>query len=85
NLNQNHEFALKLNEFLNLYYPGLSNGIVISDARYNQHLSDHALIIEFGNQNSELEQVYRSVEHFAEIFTVAIQQELSSASTTATN
>jgi stage II sporulation protein P len=85
NWKKNHEFATNLNECLNLYYPGLSNGIVISDARYNQHLSDHALIIEFGNQNSELEQVYRSVELFAEIITVAIQQELSSASTTATN
>lgn len=85
NWKKNHEFASNLNEFLNLYYPGLSNGIIISDARYNQHLSDRAIIVEFGNQNSELEQVYRSVEHFAEIFTVAAQQELSSASTTATN
>lgn len=85
NWKKNHEFGIQLNESLNLYYPGLSNGIVISDARYNQHLSDHALIVEFGNQNSELEHVYQTVEHFAEIFAVAIQQELSSKSTTATN
>ncbi len=85
NWKKNHEFATKLNESLNLYYPGLSNGVVISDARYNQHLSDHAIIVEFGNQNSELEQIYRSVEHFAEIFATAIQQELSSASTTSIN
>lgn len=85
NWKNNHLFATKLNESLNLYYPGLSNGIVVSDARYNQHLSDHALIVEFGNQNSELEQVYRSVEHFAEIFAIAIQQELESSSTPTTD
>ncbi len=85
NWKKNHEFATKLNESLNLYYPNLSNGILVSDARYNQHLSDHAVIIEFGNQNSELDQVYRSVEIFAEILAIAIQQELSSAPTTATN
>lgn len=85
NWKKNHEFAIRLNESLNLYYPGLCNGIVISNARYNQHLSDHALIVEFGNQNSKLEQVYQTVEHFAEILAVAIQEELSSESTTATN
>lgn len=85
NWKRNHEFATKINDCLNLYYPGLSNGIVISDARYNQHLSDRAIIIEFGNQDSKLEQVYRSVEHFAEILAITIQQELSSAPTTATN
>ncbi len=85
NWKRNHEFATKINDSLNLYYPGLSNGIIVSDARYNQHLSDHAIIIEFGNQNSKLEQVYRTVEHFAEILAVVIQQELSSGPTTATN
>ncbi len=85
NWKQNHEFATKLTDTLNLYYPGLSNGIVVSDARYNQHLSDRAVIIEFGNQDSELDQVYRSVEHFAEILAITLQQELSSPPTTATN
>jgi stage II sporulation protein P len=85
NWKRNYEFATKINNCLNQYYPGLSNGIIISDARYNQHLSDRAIIIEFGNQNSKLEQVYRSVEQFAEILAIVIQQELSSAPTTATN
>lgn len=80
NWKNNHAFATKLNESLNLYYPGLSNGIIVSNARYNQHLSDHAIIVEFGNQNSELDQVYRSIEHFAEILATAIQQELESSS-----
>lgn len=85
NWKKNHEFATKLNESINTYYPGLSNGVIISDARYNQHLSNHAVIVEFGDQNSELEQVYQSVDLFAEILAIAIQQELSSAPTTATN
>lgn len=85
NWKKNLEFATKLNESLNLYYPGLSNGIIVSDARYNQHLTDHAIIIEFGNQNSEPEQLNRSVELFAEVLAIVVQQELSSESTTATN
>lgn len=85
NWKRNHEFATQINDYLNLYYPGLSNGIIVSDARYNQHLSDRAIIIEFGNQDSKLDQVYRSVEYFAEILALIIQEKSSSASTTATN
>lgn len=85
NWKRNHEFATKLNDCLNLYYPGFCNGIVVSDARYNQHLSNRALIVEFGNQHSQLDQVFRSVEYFAEILAIVIQQESSSAPTTAIN
>lgn len=75
NWRKNLEFATKLTENMNLYYPGLSNGIVISDARYNQHLNDHALIIEFGDQNSSLEEAYRAAERFAEILALTLRKE----------
>ena len=75
NWHKNLNFATKLNEAMNLYYPGLSSGIVTSDARYNQHLNDHALIIEFGDQKSDLKEVFRAVDLFAEILVRILSQE----------
>lgn len=85
NWKKNHEFAVKLNESLNKYYPSLSNGIIIADARYNQHLSERSLIIEFGNHQSELEQVFHAADLFAEVLAHIVQQELSSTLSTSTN
>jgi stage II sporulation protein P len=75
NWKKNLQFANKLTEIMNLYYPGLSNGVIVSDARYNQHLNDHALIIEIGDQNSTLEQVNRAAELFAEVLVLTLNQE----------
>lgn len=64
---ENHQFAKDLSEAMNRYYPGLNSGIIVSDARYNQHLHQRALILEFGDQNSTLEEVYRAVDSFVPI------------------
>ncbi|HPT87820.1 MAG TPA: stage II sporulation protein P [Bacillota bacterium] len=64
---ENHQFAKDLSEAMNRYYPGLNSGIIISDARYNQHLHQRSLILEFGDQNSKLEEVYRAVDSFVPI------------------
>lgn len=72
---KNHLFATKLIETMDRYYPGLSSGIVVSDARYNQHLHPKALIIEFGDQNSTLAEVNRSAELFADILVATLRQE----------
>ncbi|HOP75585.1 MAG TPA: stage II sporulation protein P [Bacillota bacterium] len=64
---ENHQFAKDLSEAINRYYPGLNSGIIVSDARYNQHLHKRALILEFGDQNSTLEEVYRAVDSFVPI------------------
>lgn len=65
---ENQQFAINLTEAMNRYYPGLSSGIIVSDARYNQHLHHRALILEFGDQNSRLEETYHAVDNFAAIF-----------------
>ncbi len=69
---ENLDFANQLTENMNIYYPGLSNGIVVSNARYNQHLNNHSLIIEFGDQNSTLDDIYRAIDRFAEILVLTI-------------
>jgi stage II sporulation protein P len=79
---ENLEFAKKLNENMELFYPGLSNGIIISDARYNQHLHTHAIIIEFGDQFSTLEEIYHSVDLFAEVLALTINKDTSPGRTT---
>jgi len=70
----NYRFASKLAEAMNLYFPSLNSGIIVSDARYNQHLHHQALIVEFGDQNSNLEEVYRAVEDFAGILALNLRR-----------
>lgn len=82
---RNYQFASKIAENMNLYYPGLCSGVVLSDARYNQHLHDRSLIIEFGDHNSTMEKVYRSVDLFAEILALTMAQDSSVSSTSETN
>lgn len=50
-------------------YPGLfvSNISYAADARYNQHLSDGGLLLEFGSQYNTLDESNRAAEAFAEI------------------
>ena len=75
NWRKNYQFATKIAENMNLYYPGLNSRVLVSDARYNQHLHDHALIIEIGDQNSTLEEAYRAVDLFAGILVITLNQE----------
>jgi stage II sporulation protein P len=76
NWRKNMEFATKLTKNMNLYYSELSNGIVTSDARYNQDLHDHAIIVEMGNyKDSTSEYLYRTVEKFAEILALTLKEE----------
>lgn len=82
---KNYHFATSLAETMNLYYPGLCSGVVVSDARYNQHLNDHALIIEFGDQYVKLEEVYRAVDLFAEALTLIMNQDFGNLTTASSN
>lgn len=72
---KNLQFAQKLTDAMNLEFPGLCSGIVISDARYNQHLHDHALIVEFGDQDSTLTEAYRAVDYFVATLIKVLKQE----------
>lgn len=62
----NEQFATDLSQIMNTYYPGLNNGgIIVSKARYNQHLHPHSIIVEIGDQNSTMEEACRAAELFA--------------------
>lgn len=75
NWKANYQFANRLADNMNLYYPGFNSRVLVSDARYNQHLHDHALILEIGDQNSTLEEAYRAVELLAGVLVITLNQE----------
>lgn len=64
--NENLKFALRLQQKLNEKYPGLARPIWISNNRYNQHISDEALIIEIGGDGNLLSECLESTKYLAE-------------------
>jgi stage II sporulation protein P len=64
---KNQEQAIKLNEYLEKMYPGISRGVwkkpVASyDTRYNQDLHPNMVLIEIGGPYNSLEEVKRTSE-----------------------
>ena len=56
NWQQNLQFAMKVQQKANELYPGLFKPILLRNARYNQHLSKAANIIEIGATGNTLEE-----------------------------
>jgi len=77
---KNHRFAQELVEAIDRFYPGLSHGVILSDARYNQHLHEKALIIEVGDHNSTLDEALYSVELLAETLAAYLNSSFQSYS-----
>jgi stage II sporulation protein P len=70
---KNKALAEDLHKRIEEVYPGLSRGVWAPDSPganslYNQDLSDNSLVVEFGGIDNSLDEVYNSVEAFAEVF-----------------
>ncbi|GAB3050709.1 stage II sporulation protein P [Virgibacillus ainsalahensis] len=70
---QNLEIATELHYLIEEKYPGLSRGVLPkkgagTNGVYNQDLSDNALLIEFGGVENNLEELYRSADAMADVF-----------------
>lgn len=72
---KNEAFASTLHDRLQESYYGLSRGVFAppvsegsKNGLYNQDVSENAVLVEFGGIDNTLEEVYRSVEAFAEVF-----------------
>ncbi|ALX48135.1 stage II sporulation protein P [Lentibacillus amyloliquefaciens] len=70
---KNLELANKLHQMIQEEYPGLSRGVIKkkgsgSNGVYNQDLSPNAMLIEFGGVDNTLEELYRSADAVAEVF-----------------
>lgn len=73
NYERNLKVAVELNEKLEGKYPGISRGVFKKGKKdgngvYNQDLSERALLIEFGGVENELQELYNTVDAFAEVF-----------------
>ena len=65
NWETNLSFSLKLEALLDLNSPGLSRGISLTTQRYNQHLTPHSLLAEFGAAGDTLQEALSAARAFA--------------------
>lgn len=73
NYEKNLKLANELHEQLQQKYKGLSRGIIENKGAgfngvYNQDLSENALLIEFGGVDNTFEELYRSADALADVF-----------------
>ncbi|WAA13459.1 stage II sporulation protein P [Fervidibacillus halotolerans] len=73
NYKENEKFAIELNRMIEEKYPTLTRGIARKDKTtgngvYNQDLSERSVIIEIGGPENTLDELYNTVDLFAEIF-----------------
>ncbi|GHH97060.1 stage II sporulation protein P [Neobacillus kokaensis] len=73
NYEKNEKFARELHKRLQEKYKGLSRGIFVKpagtgNAIYNQNLSENAILIEFGGVDNTFEELNRSADALAEVF-----------------
>ncbi|WP_117169171.1 stage II sporulation protein P [Paraliobacillus sediminis] len=69
----NVALATKLHEQLEATYPGLSRGVTEQGGTgrngiYNQNLADNAILIEVGGVDNTMEELYRSADALADVF-----------------
>ncbi|MBP3040608.1 stage II sporulation protein P [Bacillaceae bacterium Marseille-Q3522] len=80
NYERNLAFTEKLNEELKKRYPGISRGVYIKSYHdgngvYNQDISDRAILLELGGVDNELEELWKSIDAFSEVFTDIYSEE----------
>ncbi|MGR5863196.1 stage II sporulation protein P [Bacillus pacificus] len=68
---QSLQFAKAINSYLDKNYYGISRGIFVKDRRegngvYNQDLSPHAMLVEIGGVDNNLDELNRTVDILAE-------------------
>jgi stage II sporulation protein P len=73
NYEKNLKLANELHEKLQQKYKGLSRGIIENKGAgfngvYNQDLSENAMLIEFGGVDNTFEELYRSADALADVF-----------------
>lgn len=73
NYEKNLKLAKDLHELLQKKYKGLSRGVLLkkgtgSNGVYNQNLSESAILIEFGGVDNTFEELNRSADALADVF-----------------
>ncbi|GAB6173324.1 stage II sporulation protein P [Paradesulfitobacterium aromaticivorans] len=75
---KNEEMARELIEIATKKYPGLFVPAIsyASDARYNQHLSEGALLLEFGSQQNTLKEAEGTADLVADVLVEWLKQQV---------
>ncbi|WHY65772.1 stage II sporulation protein P [Neobacillus sp. SuZ13] len=71
NHEKNEKLATELHKSLEKKYKGLSRGVFVKysgNAVYNQNLSNNAILIEFGGVDNTFEELNRSADALADVF-----------------
>lgn len=74
NWKQNLKFAIEVQELSEKMYPGLFKPIIVRNARYNQHVSNGAVIIEVGATGNTLDEAEGAMKYLAIILDEYIKQ-----------
>ncbi|WP_052712116.1 stage II sporulation protein P [Domibacillus indicus] len=77
---ENARFASALHKLFEQYYPGLSRGVIVksgsqTNGKFNQDLSNRAMLIEMGGVENTREELERSAAAFADILSRFIKEE----------
>jgi len=72
NWRENLKFAIKLQQKANEMYPGLFKPILLTNSRYNQHVSKAANILEVGATGNTLDQALVSMKYLAKVLSQVI-------------
>ena len=62
NWKENFRLAVRLQQTMEVMYPGLARPILFTPRRYNQHLTTGSLLIECGTEANTLEQAKYSAK-----------------------
>lgn len=73
NSEKNKKLAIEIHKLLEKEYKGLSRGVIekkgaYTNGKFNQDLSQNAILIEFGGVDNTFEELYRSADALADVF-----------------
>lgn len=69
--------AWQMTDDLNSAVPGICRDVLVRENRYNQHLGNHAVLIEVGNNMNTITEALRVVPYLAEAIARSLWQEQS--------
>ncbi len=73
NWQKNLKFAIAIQEKADELYPGLFRPIVLTDSRYNQHVTSAASIIEVGATANTMEECLVSMKYLAKVISQVVK------------
>lgn len=64
---ENLKLALKIKKLADEKYPGLCRNVILRKERFNQHVTNGAMIVEMGATGNTVEEVLETTKYFSEI------------------